>query len=282
MSACRVRGSVMLSGVTGTVPGHDVGWRRVAACGAGLRLSAGRVGYAGAGTGGLVHLTPIETEVFVGAVPVLVGAVLGASLTRLQRRRSEPKADRDRLRRDSAELLAACGDLMLSLQSLRGRYLGLLAEYRRTPKAVLDFFTRVDPGAWKDWRTAWGNGLPAMAGAGSELITSDRAELQEAGLVLVPPMSRVNLAVASLRSAEDERFQAQLGKLVDAATDLPGAYVKRRTWDKAVARLNAEVKAMNKEVDRLTTPPRRRIAITPAPRRRGRAALGGAGDGPAS
>jgi hypothetical protein len=262
-------------------PGHDVGWRRVAARDPGLRLSAGHAGYAGTGTGGLVHLTPIETEVFVGAAPVLVGTVLGASLTQLQQRRSEAKADRDRLRRDSAELLAACGDLILSLQSLRSRYLGPLAEYRRTLKVVLDFFARVDPGAWKDWRTARDNGLPAMAGAGSELITSDRAELQEAGRVMVPPMSRIYLAVASLRSAVDERFQAQLGKLVDATTDLPGAYAKRSTWDKAVARLNAEVRAMNKEVDRLTTPPRRRIAIPAAQRRRGRAALGGAGDGPA-
>ena len=262
-------------------PGHDVGWRR-AARDPGLRLSAGHVGYAGAGTGGLVHLTPIETEVFVGAVPVLVGTVLGASLTRLQQRRSEAKADRDRLRRDAVELLAACGDLMLSLQSLRARHLGPLAEYRRALKVVFDILARVDPDAWKDWRTARDNGLPAVARAGSELITSDRVEFRETALAATPAMSRVYLAVASLRSAGDERFQAQLGKLVDAATDLPGAYAKRRTWEKAVARLNAEVRAMNKEVDRLTTPPRRRIAIPPAQRRRGRAALGWAGDGPAN
>jgi hypothetical protein len=76
------------------------------------------------------------------------------------------------------------------------------------------------------------------------------------GLVILPAINRVNLAVASLRSAGDERFQAQLGKLLDATTELPGAYTRHRTWDRAIARLNAEVMAMNKEIDRLTALPR--------------------------
>jgi len=50
------------------------------------------------------------------------------------------------------------------------------------------------------------------------------------------------------------------------ASALPAAYAKRRMWDKAIDRLNAEISAMNKEIDRLTKPPRRRIAIAPARR----------------
>lgn len=205
-----------------------------------------------------MHLTPTETAIFIGTVPVLLGIVMGASLTRLQQRRSETKADRDRLRRDAAELLAACGDLMLRLQSLRARHLGPLAEFRRAFKVVLDFVARVDPDAWKDWRTARDNGLPAVAGASSALIFSDRAELREAALAMMPPMSRIHLAVAGIRFSGDEQFQDQVAKLVDAVTDLPAAYAKRRSWDKAVAQVQTEIGAMNKEVDRLTKLPRRR------------------------
>jgi len=115
---------------------------------------------------------------------------LAPVLVRLSRSGStagaRPKADRDRLRHDAAELLAACGDLALNLQSVRARHLGPLAEYRRVLKVVFDIFARVDPDAWKDWRTARES---------SALITSDRAELRETALVATLAMSRIYLAV---------------------------------------------------------------------------------------
>ncbi len=209
-----------------------------------------------------MHLTTTEIAVFAGPVSALAGAAVGAWLTGIQQRRSEAKADRDRLRRDTAELLAACGDLMLSMQALRIRHETHSAKYFRGLKVVFDFIARIDPGTWKAWRAAWDNAIPALAGAGSELITSDRVVLQEAATASAPAMSRIYLAVAGIRFAGDQRFQDQVGKLVDAATDLPGAYAKLRTWDKAVARLNAEIGAMNKEVDRLTK--RHRRSRTPA------------------
>ena len=61
-------------------------------------------------------------------------------------------------------------------------------------------------------------------------------------------MSGLHLAAARIRFAGDEQFQKQVASLMDAVTDLPAAYPKRRTWDKAVARLNAEVAAMNKRL----------------------------------
>lgn len=214
-----------------------------------------------------MHLSSTETAVFIGAVPALLGAGIGAWLTGLQQRRSEAKADRDRLRSDTTELVAACGDLMLALEALRLRHQTRSAKYHRGLKVIFDIAARIDPGAWTDWTAARDNALPAAAGAGSELITADRAEIREAALASTPAMARIFLAVAGIRSAGDEQFQNQLSNLMDATTGLSAAYPKKRRWDKAVTRLNAEIGAMNKEVDRLTQRQRRRINLAPINRR---------------
>jgi hypothetical protein len=51
---------------------------------------------------------------------------------------------------------------------------------------IFDFVAHLDPAAWKDWKTARDNGLPAMAGAGSEFIVFDRAATQEALTAFTP------------------------------------------------------------------------------------------------
>src|SRR5262249_936276 len=143
--------------------------------------------------GGWVHLTSTEPAILVGAVPALLGAGVGASLTGGSTAGARPKADRDRLRQDAAELPPAGGDLALNLQSVRARHLGPLAEDRRVLKVVFDIFARVDPDAWKDWRTARDNASPGCSPGGSALITSDRAELRETALAATPAMSRIYL-----------------------------------------------------------------------------------------
>jgi len=68
-------------------------------------------------------------------------------------------------------------------------------EYRRVLKVVFDIFARVDPDAWKDWRTARDNAFPGCSPGGSALITSDRAELRETAPAATPAMSRIYLVV---------------------------------------------------------------------------------------
>lgn len=112
-----------------------------------------------------MHLTATETAVLAGTVPALAGAglgtVLGAWLTGRQHKRDEAKTDRERLRQDAAALLAACTDVAVAMQALRNRHLSALAQYRRIHKVLFDFSARIDPGAWKDWRTARDSALEA-------------------------------------------------------------------------------------------------------------------------
>jgi hypothetical protein len=81
-----------------------------------------------------VHLTSAETDIVIAAAPALAtlaGVGVGAWLTGRQQGKSERKTADDRLRRDVAELLAACTSLMLSMQALRQRQETPEAKYHR-------------------------------------------------------------------------------------------------------------------------------------------------------
>lgn len=81
----------------------------------------------------------------------------------------------DPLRRQLDMISRRVRHLMLSMQALRIRHETRSAKYHRGLKVVFDFIARINPGTRKDWRTARDNAIPALAGTGSELITSDRA-----------------------------------------------------------------------------------------------------------
>jgi hypothetical protein len=164
-----------------------------------------------------VHLTSAETDIVIAAAPALAtlaGVGVGAWLTGRQQGKSERKTADDRLRRDVAELLAACTSLMLSMQASRQRQETPDAKYHRVLKVIFDFVAHLDPAAWKDWKTARDNGLPAMAGAGSELIVFDRAATQEALTAFTPTAASFYRAVAGLRLQVTTNSRASLASTI--------------------------------------------------------------------
>lgn len=200
-----------------------------------------------------MHLT--STELFA-ITNIALGAAITFTVGYLKDRASGKKTAAGQLHKDVNELIAAAGELQVTLAGLREQHESPSGRYLRF---LLLFFEVVSHGGLKPItdRSMSNEGLHAAwragAAGGTSLMRWDREAVFAANSAMVAPLARVTLAAATLRSSGDEQFQKTYHAMTDAVFALPQAYGQsNRKWKAANDCLTDAVDALVKDAKRIT------------------------------